>query len=260
MTSHLNHTSKNRLHTLGITPLTTTEALAAFDLAVAGRDPVLVPAQLDLAQLRNRASAGTLPAIYQGLAGQPGQRKAAGRAGGEAALRAQLEQAGPERARPLLLAAVREHAAQVLGHGSAAAIDPDRGFLDAGFDSLTAVDLRNLLATATGLRLSPTLMFDYPTPAALAGFLHAELAPAAPRGPHQVFAQLDDIEAGLAGLAADTRTKLAARLQDFVLRLGTAPAPAAEGGPAPGESIESATDEEIFALLDKEIGFPDHSS
>jgi len=82
---------------------------------------------------------------------------------------------------------VRSHIATVLGNASPESIDPDRAFQELGFDSLTAVEMRNRLKSATGLALSPTLIFDYPNSAALAGYIHRELvgtseqtAPAAP--------------------------------------------------------------------------------
>ncbi|MFJ6954423.1 acyl carrier protein, partial [Micromonospora aurantiaca (nom. illeg.)] len=77
--------------------------------------------------------------------------------------------------RAALLEMVRVDAAKVLGHPSADAIETDRGFLDLGFDSLTAVELRNLLTAATGHDLPTTVVFDYPTPDGLAGHLYEQL-------------------------------------------------------------------------------------
>jgi len=70
---------------------------------------------------------------------------------------------------------VRSNIATVLGSSSPEAIDPERAFQELGFDSLTAVEMRNRLKSATGLALSPTLIFDYPNSAALAGYMHREL-------------------------------------------------------------------------------------
>ncbi len=76
----------------------------------------------------------------------------------------------------VLLDLVRSHIATVLGTVAPEAIDADKAFQELGFDSLTAVEMRNRLKAATGLSLSPTLIFDYPTPNGLASYIRAELA------------------------------------------------------------------------------------
>ncbi|NBE80078.1 SDR family NAD(P)-dependent oxidoreductase [Micromonospora sp. NEAU-HG-1] len=171
----------------GFPPLPSEDALAALDAALTSPDPVLAPIRLDLAALRAQGSA--VPAPLAGIAGAPARRAATrGGPGTDSELAGQLAGRVPADRQRILLDLVVGHAAAVLGYASSDLIDPDRVFRDAGFGSLSAVQLRNRLATATGLRLPATLVFDHPTPTALARHLDDRLAgtgavaPASARG------------------------------------------------------------------------------
>ena len=143
------------------------------------------------------------------------------------------------------------HVAVVLGVGDPAGVEPDRAFRELGFDSLTAVELRNRLGAATGLRLPATLVFDNPTPAALAAHLAARIA--VPDGAADatggVGRDLDRLEAALAGLDPDDEAfrGITERLHSLLDRL-TARETTADDG-----DLESATTENIFDLIDREL-------
>ncbi|MFF7366784.1 SDR family NAD(P)-dependent oxidoreductase [Streptomyces tricolor] len=172
MTGHLGAADLRRAARDGVVPLPTPDALALFDRATAGPAPVLVPAWLDLTSFATGAAA--VPALLRRLVRGPARRAATAEAG-PATLAGRLTAlTAPERERTLL-ALVRSHAAVVLGHTDDTGVTPGRAFKELGFDSLTAVELRNRLAAATGLRLPATLVFDHPNPQALAGHLLAEL-------------------------------------------------------------------------------------
>ncbi|MBE8521726.1 SDR family NAD(P)-dependent oxidoreductase [Amycolatopsis sp. H6(2020)] len=165
MTGKLGDRDRGRIERSGIRPLSTEDALAALDAAIGLGRPVAVPMRLDLAALR---AADDLAPLWRGLVRTPVRRAARA-----AVARENWAGLDPEEARGKLLDLVRKHVAAVLGHASPETVDPARAFKDAGFDSLTAVELRNRLATATGRTLPATLVFDYPNPAVLAEFLLA---------------------------------------------------------------------------------------
>ncbi|MGW5410682.1 SDR family NAD(P)-dependent oxidoreductase [Actinomadura geliboluensis] len=154
-----------------LTPLSTHQALALLDIALASDRPTLIPAQLNTAALRARTADGEVPPLLRGLFRAPLRRLDAG----DGQLTERLRGLAEDERQSMLLEFVRTQVASVLRHDGLGSVPPDRPFQDLGFDSLTAVELRNRLNAATGLRLPATLAFDYPTPALLAPYLRARL-------------------------------------------------------------------------------------
>jgi polyene macrolide polyketide synthase len=170
MTGHLDRTDRTRLERAGLVALSDTDGLALFDDAIRRPDTYLVAAGIDTAALLAAHPGSAFP-LLRTLVRAPAARRTATRpvpapwtAGALAAM--------PERDRAkLALDVVRTHVAGAIAHPDPAELDLERSFRDLGFDSLTGVELRNALSAATGLRLTPTLVFDHPTPAALARHL-----------------------------------------------------------------------------------------
>ncbi|WP_444978675.1 SDR family NAD(P)-dependent oxidoreductase, partial [Actinoplanes derwentensis] len=173
MAADLSEVDRRRLTRGGIAPLPLPEALALFDAARTSERPLLVPIRIDHTVLRARQGDAGLPPMLRDLAPDTNRRAAAGTDAGS--LPRRLSGLAPADRDRLLLDLVRVQAAAVLGHAGADGVPAARPFNELGFDSLTAVELRNRLNTATGLRLPATLTFDYPTPVVLAGYLRDEL-------------------------------------------------------------------------------------
>jgi acyl carrier protein len=190
MTGHLTDVELDRLRTAGVVALTSTDGLALFDAARAVPDAHVVPARLDLAAVR---AGGTIPPLLRGIV--RAARKSVTAQADTAALTDRLAALSTvDERRALLLDLVRTQVAAVLGHTTADDVAADRAFRELGFDSVTAVELRNRLHAATGLRLPATLVFDYPTPLDLATRLGADLLPEEPPAPaEQPASAIDDL-------------------------------------------------------------------
>jgi acyl carrier protein len=227
--------------------MSTEDGLALFDLAVRTEYPALVPARLDLAGHRGEPVPPLLRGLVRGAARPartepvPVRHELAGLPGAEREQR--------------LLELVCAEAAAVLGHADAKAIEAGRGFLALGFDSLTAVELRNRLGALTGLRLPATLLFDYPSPKPLAKHLGDELGGERDTAAVPSLAEeLGRVESLLPAVAADetARAAVARRLQDLLSKLGEAAGEDADMQVT--EKIDTASDDEIFEFIDNELG------
>ncbi|MET1072572.1 MAG: type I polyketide synthase [Umezawaea sp.] len=242
MAGRLGTADLDRMGRAGVAPMSEADGLALFDAACRAHNGVVLPMRLDQDVLREPGE--DLPWLLRGhVRGKP-RRAEAGRAD-DAGFAQRLAGLPPVDRESLLLDLVRRQAAAVLGHDGAQAVAPDQAFKELGFDSLTGVDLRNRLAAATGERLPATLVFDHPTPRALATRLSADLGAGDPLGPVEL---LDKLEAALAAaeLSADERDEVATRLRTASAALTGA------GGAA--HAIEAATDDELFELLDRKLG------
>ncbi|WP_330287180.1 SDR family NAD(P)-dependent oxidoreductase [Streptomyces sp. NBC_00576] len=248
MTGHLDGAHLERLRRGGVVPLTGDDGRALFDAALSSGHPALVPVRLDTAELRQAAAQGTLPGVLRGLVPAPDREVASTQAEVPAVDRILALPA--EQRDEALLGLVRASVAAVLGHASPDSVDPLQAFKEIGFDSLTAVQLRNRLNAATGLRLPATLVFDHPTPAALAAHLGTELLPPANAPADRLLAKLTELEDALPDEATDVaaRDLVTARLEAVLARWRS---PAAT---QPAEKLKEASADEIFAFIDNELG------
>ncbi|MEV5955789.1 type I polyketide synthase [Streptomyces sp. NPDC051987] len=172
----LGHADLRRIRRGGMAVLSDEDGLRLFDGTLDTPHPVVIPTQLDFAALRTQASRDRLAPVLRGLVRASRRAVSTTDSGDSGRLADRLVALGDEEARRTLLTLVRGEAAAVLGHASADHVDTERAFNEVGFDSLTAVDLRNRLTALTGMRLPATLLFDYPTPASLTAYLWGELA------------------------------------------------------------------------------------
>lgn len=171
MTGRLGDSDMARMRRLGVNALSVEDGLRLFDIARSSREALLVPVRLDADTLRAHARMGLLPPLLRGLVRVPVRRS---QAGASTLARRLLEVAESER-EAIVLELVRDHIARVLGYQVGTVVDPTSTFQELGVDSLAAVELRNVLDQATGLRLPATLVFDHPTPVAVAKFLRSRV-------------------------------------------------------------------------------------
>lgn len=159
----------------GIESFDAATGLRAFDNALTRPEPVVVPLLVDVATVRKNAAAGSAPWVLAESIARPAALERAKRAAPTGSWVDTVRNAGPDDARIVVLDRVRSEVAAVLGHINAESIDADTVFADLGFDSLTAVELRNRLTACSGIRMPATVVFDFGTPEELAAHLRSEI-------------------------------------------------------------------------------------
>jgi acyl transferase domain-containing protein/NADPH:quinone reductase-like Zn-dependent oxidoreductase/NAD(P)-dependent dehydrogenase (short-subunit alcohol dehydrogenase family)/acyl carrier protein len=246
MTGDLDEADRARMARQGVLALSVEEGLRYFDIAVGSTTPFFLAMRLDLGVMRSQARNGLLPPMLSGLVKVPARRAA------DAGSLARRLIGMPEQDREsAVLDLVRSEVATVLGHASPNSIEPDKAFKDLGFDSLAAVELRNRLNVVAGLRLPATLVFDYPTSEAVTQHILKEVSQTAASS---VDVEIDKLEATLTSvLTADDgeRARVAVRLQALLSQLDMTDR--REDHVTVAEKIQSASADEIFEFIDKEL-------
>ncbi|WP_445330157.1 type I polyketide synthase [Streptomyces spinoverrucosus] len=232
----------------GFRPMTQAEGLALFDRALAAE--TAAPVATPLSSAEPRADGQVPPLLRTLVRGGPARRTARSTADSAPSPAEWLTGATAEEREEWALSLVRTEVAAVLGHASAEAVAAERSFQELGFDSMTAVELRNRLGAASGVRLPATMVFDHPTPTALAAALLERVVPEGGTS-RTVLAELDKLEALLvtAPEADEERAELAARLQALAAKL----TPVAAGS-GTAEALETASADELFRFIDSQLG------
>jgi polyketide synthase 12 len=238
MTGHLAAADQQRLARTGIVPMPASDALGLLDAALSNPCPAaVIPARL--------AVTGTAHPLLRGLAPHrfPARPPAA-------ALSGRLAAADPGQQHAIILDLVRTHAAAILGHPGTGTITPERPFRELGFDSLTALELRNQLSAATSLRLPATILFDHPTPATLTTYLHHQLTTPAT---HTVLTAIDQLDTAIAAIPHELaeRSRVAARLEEILRKMNRSVE--VDGSDDAAEDVDLDNDESLFRALDKEL-------
>ena len=240
MTRHLSEADRARFTRGGMKSMSESEGLALFERTRELGLAFAVAVPLDPATMRAGARAGALPPLFTGLFRAPAQRPSE-----SISLAHRLAEVPEAEREGLVLALVSQHVAAVLGHASATEIDPTAAFKDLGFDSLAAVELRNRLGHTTGLRLPSTLVFDYPTTAAVAAYVCTLADPGAVAGA-RVEETIDRLQGMLDQLPEEEREQADSRIRSLLSQ-----SYAADASADAVDRIRSASAAEIMEIVNE---------
>jgi acyl carrier protein len=249
LTAHLSDADLRRMARGGLRPLASDDGLALFDAALRRSDPALVSARFDSRALAARLDA--VPPMLRNLVGTKAARPAAVTAANADSFKQRLLSSLPEERERALLDLVRTEISSVLGLPSLN-LAPDRPLQELGLDSLMSLELRNRLAAAVALRLPATLLFDHPTPRALANALREKLFQADPSAARvHVPSEIEKIDRILSVLHANevSRSEVTMHLQSLLSKWSVPHDMAPDSNLA--SELHAASNEELFGLIDR---------
>ncbi|MFJ2774485.1 type I polyketide synthase [Streptomyces sp. NPDC087300] len=249
ITGHLDDADVQRMARGGMTPLSSADGMALFDAVRTTGTATAMPAVLDLAALR--AHPEQVRPLLRGLVPTPARRTArSGEGPGTVSLAQRLAGLTEAEQDRTLVRLVRTHTAAVLGFAGPEAVEADRAFKELGFDSLTAVELRNRLDAEVESRLPATLVFDHPNPAALAAHLRTTVLAGDGTPAAAVLGELNKLTVAISKLDPDD-----ALAGDIRLRLRSLLSTWDESEPEPAaDDLTSATLDDVFDIIDEELG------
>jgi acyl transferase domain-containing protein/NADPH:quinone reductase-like Zn-dependent oxidoreductase/acyl carrier protein len=244
MTAMLSEQDWVRIRREGILPIDDEHGMALFDAALTAGQPATVAARLDMSVLSGMDQ-DDLPAMLRGLVRSP-RRMAAARSNESAKFTAGLGGLNPAEQERFIIEAIRAEAAAVLGHQSPEVIDVERPFHEVGFDSLAVLEFRNRLKSVVGINLGTSVVFDHPTPAALAGYIRQQIAPV-DDAPARIRAEVESLARSCAGaeLEPDDRRDIATRLRAVLREFAGTPEHTPIG------DLDVADDRELFEFIDQ---------
>ncbi|MFZ1155277.1 MAG: SDR family NAD(P)-dependent oxidoreductase, partial [Solirubrobacteraceae bacterium] len=247
ITGQLEERDLARVSRTGLLALSNEEGLRLLDIASTLNEAVVAPARLDVTALRAQAGTDELHALLRGVISVRSRQTTNT---SDRSLARLLAHTPKDRHQQVILELVRAQTAQALGHNTVDRVDVQRSFKDLGFDSLAGVELRNRLSAETGMHLPATLVFDHPTPEAIARHLLDHISSEGSSAV-SVETELGELERRLSALSedGDARAAVTARLHSFLSRLSSEQAPSGDD-----EDVRSATAEEVFDLIDRELG------
>ncbi|MEU5050467.1 SDR family NAD(P)-dependent oxidoreductase [Streptomyces sp. NPDC021096] len=255
ISGNMGENDRNRLERSGFKAISSAQGTALFDAAWQATESLLAPLPLDVTRLREDTTATGVSALLRELVRVPAARRTVAAASGAGAA------SWPERLAPLseqdrretLKDVVRTEIAAVLGHPKPETVATDQEFKQLGFDSLTSVELRNRLNTATGLKLPAMLIFDYPTPDAIVDLLLATFVPEEADPEVRILADADHMDAAMSAFSGDGKAhaKITARLEALLRKWNALQdSPTANGS---ADDLDEISDDDLFDALDNEL-------